>query len=174
MQKPSPSNGICNEHCKVLYYTACFGSSFVASWLFLVTMPRTFSRPTADEHVMVVPIVESVTARRSINQILEVDGVDVFFFAPSDYSSTAGYEGQEEGPRVAQHILQAKEAALAMGKHRGLLATSNENLHERYQQGFRMLRLGSDSGLLLRSLHKALDSVGRDPKLSPGLLPDDE
>ncbi len=91
---------------------------------------------------MVVPIVESVAARRSINQMLELDGVDVFFFGPSDYSSTAGYAGQWEGPRVAQHILQAKEAGVAIGKHRGLLATSYENLHERYQQGFRMLGLG--------------------------------
>ena len=36
------------------------------------------------------------------------------------------------------------------------------NLAERFDQGFRMLGLGLDGGLLLRSLHESLAAVGRD------------
>ena len=129
----------------------------------------------ADEHVMVVPIVESVAARRSINQMLELDGVDVFFFGPLRlfiYSRVCGAmggatrctahpagEGSRCGyrktPRFAGHKLRESSRALPAGV---------PNARPRI----------SDSGLLLYSLHKALDSVGRDSKLSPGLMPDDE
>jgi 2-keto-3-deoxy-L-rhamnonate aldolase RhmA len=61
---------------------------------------------------------------------------------------------------VAQQILAAKDTIRAAGKHCGLLATSNANLIERQEQGFRMLGLGIDSGFLLRALQEALATVG--------------
>jgi 2-keto-3-deoxy-L-rhamnonate aldolase RhmA len=123
----------------------------------------------ANEHVLVVPIIESVTGGRNIRAMLEVDGVDLFFFGPADYSSSAGFRGQWEGPGVAQELLAIKDAIRAAGKHCGVIATSHENLRERSQQGFRMLGLGIDSGLLLRSLHGALAAAGRDRTIVPAL-----
>src|SRR5438445_728188 len=52
----------------------------------------------ANENVLLVPIIETVTAGRNIKELRQVQGVDVFFFGPADYSSTAGYRGQWEGP----------------------------------------------------------------------------
>jgi hypothetical protein len=52
------------------------------------------------------------------------------------------------------------------------MATSHDNLIERRQQGFRMLGVGSDSGLLLRSLHAALGIVGQDRRILPTLVPE--
>ncbi|NKB66226.1 MAG: cupin domain-containing protein [Candidatus Latescibacteria bacterium] len=121
----------------------------------------------ADEHVLVVPIIESVRGGDNIDQLLEVDGVEVFFFGPADYSSTAGFPGQWEGPGVAQMIQRTKDAIRAAGKNCGVVATSNDNLDERRDQGFRMLALGLDGGLLLRSLRGALDHVGRDRTMAP-------
>ena len=119
----------------------------------------------ANEHVLVVPIIESVEGGRNVQSLLSVSGVELFFFGPADYSSSAGYRGQWEGPGVAEQILAAKDAIRAAGKHCGVAATSNENLVERRAQGFQMLSLGSDSGLLLRSLHGALAAVGCDRKI---------
>src|SRR5437773_5757747 len=45
----------------------------------------------ANEHVLVIPIIESVTAGQNIKQLRQVNGVDLFFFGPADYSSSAGY-----------------------------------------------------------------------------------
>ena len=126
----------------------------------------------AEEHVLVVPILESVPAGNNVEQLCAIEGVDVMFFGPADYSATAGYAGQWEGPGVAEMILIAKDAIRKAGKHCGLIATSNENLSERHQQGFRMLGLGLDSGLMLRSLHEALKTVDRDRKLDTSLSPD--
>ena len=126
----------------------------------------------ANEHVLVVPIIETVTAGRNIKELCQVSGVNLFFFGPADYSSTAGYRGQWEGPGVAAELLAIKETIRAHGKHCGILATSHENLIERRQQGFRMLGLGSDAGLLLRSLHAALGVVGQDRAILPTFVPE--
>ena len=121
----------------------------------------------ANASVLVVPVIESVTAGRDIEELLDVAGVDVFFFGPADYSSTAGYAGQWEGPGVAEQILAAKDAIVARGKHCGVLGTCDDNLVERREQGFRMLGLGLDSGMLIRSLNRSLAAVGRDPRMHP-------
>lgn len=121
----------------------------------------------ADENVIVLPIIESVTAGRNIQQLLSVPGVDTFFFGPSDYSSTAGFPGQWEGPGVAEQILSIKDQIRAAGKSCGVIATGNDNLIQRREQGFRMLAVGLDGGLLLRSLHAALGTVGRDRAILP-------
>ncbi len=120
----------------------------------------------ANQHVLVVPIIESVRAVEQAQQLIAVDGVELYFFGPADLSATAGYRGQWEGPGVAQQILRVKDLIVASGKHCGLIATNNENLLLRQQQGFRMLGLGIDSGLRLRSLRGAMAMVGRDRALN--------
>ncbi len=125
----------------------------------------------ANEHVLVVPIIESVQGGRNVQSMLSVSGVDLFFFGPADFSSSAGYRGQWEGPGVAEQILSAKDAIRAAGKHCGVIATGNENLLQRRKQGFQMLGLGLDSGLLLRSLHGALAAVGRDRRMVAAFQP---
>ena len=127
----------------------------------------------ANEHVLVVPLIESVAAIPNVPAMCELDGIDVLFFGPADFSAAAGYRGQWEGPGVADQILQLKDAINAAGKHCGLLTTSIENIGERLDQGFRMLGLGSDSGLLLRSIHQALQAVNRDRLPAPSLDPAD-
>src|SRR6185295_5420 len=126
----------------------------------------------ANEHVLVVPIIETVTAGRNIKELCQVNGVELFFFGPADYSSTAGYRGQWEGPGVAAELQAIKDTLRAHGKHCGIMATNNENLIERRQQGFRMLGVGFDSGLLLRSLHAALGIIGEDRRILPTLVPE--
>lgn len=126
----------------------------------------------ANENVLVVPIIETVTAGRNIEELAQVEGVEVLFLGPADYSSTAGYPGQWEGPGVAEELLAIKDTIKRHGRHCGVVATSNENLRERQQQGFRMLGLGLDGGLLLRSLVGALESAGRSAEISPAFSPE--
>src|SRR5713101_6536117 len=66
-----------------------------------------FGRHTqeANENVLVVPMVESVIAGENIRTLSEVAGVELVFLGPADYSSTAGFRGQWEGPEVAKALL---------------------------------------------------------------------
>lgn len=126
----------------------------------------------ANENVLVVPIIETVRGGRQISSLVQVPGVEVFFLGPADYSSTAGYPGQWEGPGVADQLLAIKDTVRRAGKHCGVVATSNENLIQRREQGFTMLGLGLDGGLLLRSLRASLAAVGRDRQIKATFTPD--
>ncbi len=127
----------------------------------------------ANENVLIVPLIESIAAIPNVATMCEVDGIDLFFFGPADFSSTAGFRGQWEGPGVAEQILSLKDTINAAGKHCGVVSTSNQNLTDRLDQGFRMLALGTDSGLLLRSLHQSLQEVNRDRLPATSLDPAD-
>ena len=69
---------------------------------------------------------------------------------------------------MARQSSMLKDTIRQAGKHCGVVATGTANLAERFEQGFRMLALGIDGGLLLRSLHESLAAVGRDRKIRSG------
>ena len=123
----------------------------------------------ANDNVFVVPIIETVKAGENLPAMLEVEGVDLFWFGPADYSATAGFRGQWEGPGVAETLLHMKDAIRAAGKHCGVVATGDDNVQQRLAQGFGAIALGMDTGMLLRSLKASLAGVGRDRKMTADL-----
>ncbi len=125
----------------------------------------------ANDHVLCVPIIETVAGGRRIDEIASVPGIEILQLGPADYSSSAGYGGQWEGPGVAEEILRIKDAIRGHGKHAGIAATSDDDLEHRREQGFRLLSVGMDAGLLLRSLSASLKRIGRDAVLTPTLTP---
>lgn len=124
---------------------------------------------SANEAVFVVPILETLRAKENIAAMCGVDGIDLFFFGPADYSASAGFRGQWEGPGVADDIMHMKDLLRQAGKQCGVVATSDENVQLRLQQGFRAIALGMDTGLLLRSLRNSLTAVGRNRSMQPDL-----
>ena len=127
----------------------------------------------ANEHVLVVPIIESVRAVANIHAMCRADGVEIFFFGPADFSASAGHRGQWEGPGVAEQILHLKDVIRGAGKHCGLLARHAEDFAQRNAQGFRMIGLGSDAGLLARSIREMLRAAGQDRTPATSLDPKD-
>lgn len=123
----------------------------------------------ANEHVLVVPIIETVRTGAQVPAMCQVPGSELFFFGPADFSATAGHRGQWQGPGVAEQILAIKDVIRAAGKHCGLLATGPEDLRQRIADGFRVVGMGLDAGLLLRSLKAMLAEVGRDRPLRASL-----
>ena len=115
----------------------------------------------ADEETLVIPIIETAEASANIGEILAVPGVEAIFFGPADFSSSAGYRGQWEGPGIAERILQMKDTIRNAGKNCGVVSTSVDNLKERRDQGFRMIALGLDTTLFMRALLETLTAVGR-------------
>jgi 2-keto-3-deoxy-L-rhamnonate aldolase RhmA len=126
----------------------------------------------ANQHVLIMPIIETVRAGQNIEALCNVPDVELFFFGPADYSSTAGYRGHWEGPGVADALLRIKDKLRARGKFCGVIGTSHEDLIQRRQQGFRVLGIGSDCGLFLRSLHAGLAAVGQDRRIVPSFVPE--
>src|SRR4051812_5617218 len=54
----------------------------------------------ANEHVFVVPIIETVKGGQNVAAMSQVEGADLFWFGPADHSASAGFRGQWEGPGV--------------------------------------------------------------------------
>jgi 2-keto-3-deoxy-L-rhamnonate aldolase RhmA/quercetin dioxygenase-like cupin family protein len=125
----------------------------------------------ANEHVLVVPMIESVRGGQNIGEMLAVDGVTLFWLGPADYSSSAGFAGQWQGPGVAEQLLGIKNAIARAGKYCGVISTGEANLIERRDQGFHAIGIGSDCTLLLKGLHAMLATAGRDRKISTSFTP---
>jgi 2-keto-3-deoxy-L-rhamnonate aldolase RhmA len=113
---------------------------------------------TANEGVMVIPLIETVAAADHIDEILAVKGVDAIYLGPADFSSSSGHLGEWEGPGVAERLLGVLHKAQAAHVPVGVMATGPEDLHRRLKQGFQMLGLGSDTGLLIRAAREAIAS----------------
>jgi 4-hydroxy-2-oxoheptanedioate aldolase len=70
----------------------------------------------ANRETLVCVQLEEAEALRNLDEILQVEGVDVFFVGPSDLSQSMGYPGRKDVPEVKQAIDQAFAAIVAAGK----------------------------------------------------------
>ncbi|MBM3972000.1 MAG: hypothetical protein FJ302_19395 [Planctomycetes bacterium] len=113
----------------------------------------------ANSETLVIPLMENVSAGKSIEQICDVPGVDAIQFGPADYSASAGSLGDWEGPGVAAQLLHIKDRIRARGIPCGMLCRDSTELLKRRDQGFQMLGLNSDTGLLIRGLQHALKTL---------------
>jgi 2-keto-3-deoxy-L-rhamnonate aldolase RhmA len=69
--------------------------------------------------------IEHHEAVGNIDEILKVDGIDVFFVGPSDLSQSMGFPGNPKAPKVAAAIEGTLAKIRAAGKAPGLPATAD-------------------------------------------------
>lgn len=82
-----------------------------------------FARQQNDMTLVCVQI-EHQDAVRNIDEILAVDGIDVFFIGPSDLSQSMGFPGDPKAPPVAKAIDDTLARIRAAGKAPGMPATA--------------------------------------------------
>lgn len=70
----------------------------------------------ANRETLVCVQLEEVEALRNIHEILQVEGIDVFFIGPSDLSQSMGYPGQSAAPEVKAAIATALATITAAGQ----------------------------------------------------------
>jgi 4-hydroxy-2-oxoheptanedioate aldolase len=78
----------------------------------------------ANEQSLVCVQLEHEAAVQNLDQILKVEGVDVFFIGPSDLSQSMGYPGNPGAPPVAKAISEMRAKIVAAGKIAGMPTTS--------------------------------------------------
>lgn len=113
----------------------------------------------ANEDALVIPVIETKAASQNIEQILDVPGLEAIFFGPADLSSSMGYLGQWEGPGVAEDILRIQRSAATRGILSGVIGMSPDDMKNRQQQGFRMIGLGSDAGMLIKQFKQLFGAL---------------
>jgi 2-keto-3-deoxy-L-rhamnonate aldolase RhmA len=78
----------------------------------------------ANRETLVSIQIEDEAALPNIDEIVAVDGVDVFFIGPSDLSQSMGHPGDPKAPRVAKAIDETLAKIVAAGRTPGMPATA--------------------------------------------------
>ena len=74
--------------------------------------------------------IEEGESVRNVDEIVQVEGVDVFFVGPSDLSQSLGYPGRPDAPVVREAMDGVFATVAAMGKVSG--SAGNASSHRRY------------------------------------------
>jgi 4-hydroxy-2-oxoheptanedioate aldolase len=90
----------------------------------------------ANDETLLVVLLEDIVAWENLDEIIAVDGIDVFFVAPSDFAASMGHMGDLSHPDVVEKINDSLKRIVAAGKHAGALAT-NENVAAYVEMGVR-------------------------------------
>lgn len=84
----------------------------------------------ADDQSLLVILIEDIVAYQNLDEILEVDQIDVFFVAPSDFAASMGHTGDAGHPEVVETMNDAFRRIEAAGRNSG--ATCGESEIPRY------------------------------------------
>lgn len=79
----------------------------------------------ANRRTLVCVQIEDEAALPNVDEILRVEGIDVFFIGPSDLSQSMGHPGNPKEPRVARAIEDTLAKIVAAGKTPGMPATGD-------------------------------------------------
>lgn len=118
---------------------------------------------SANDELLLIPMIETKLAGENIDEILAVEGTEAIFLGPGDMSASYGYVGEWEGPGVAELNLDILARADAAGIRSGVVARSTDEILQRRDQGFGMVCLGSDTGLMIREVRGIASALGNTP-----------
>jgi 4-hydroxy-2-oxoheptanedioate aldolase len=121
------------------------------------TMPLTDYLREANEQTFNVIQLESPESLEHADAIAALDGVDVLFLGPGDFSILAGIPGQFDHPKIKEARNAIAAAAAAHGKHWGMPAFSTEHASELIEAGARFICHKADIIILKQGLEKLQD-----------------
>ena len=120
----------------------------------------------ANEHTLLIALIEDIKAVGNLDSILAVEHIDVFFVAPSDLASSMGLIGQPEHPDVQRTIDETLKRITAAGRHAGTTLVGNRNADRYAAMGVRFLGaalqpwLAAGAETLRQSLGRGLATHG--------------
>lgn len=117
----------------------------------------------ANAETVVVIQLETTRAVESLREIVEVEGVDVFFIGPLDLSHSIGVPGQLQHPSVEASVQRITEIVLKSKAVLGVLADDVTAAQQWRKRGARYIVTGLES-LLAGATRSFLDGVG-DPEI---------
>src|SRR4051794_40780047 len=120
-------------------------------------MPMDQYIKAANEQTFLLIQIEDAQAVANARAIAEVEGVDVLFFGPADFTVLGGVPGQFDHPSVQEAIRTVAEAARAAGKHWGMPCGTAERAKQLLDMGARFLAHGAD----IISVKNGLDEIRR-------------
>jgi 4-hydroxy-2-oxoheptanedioate aldolase len=118
------------------------------------TMPMEEYIKAANEQTFLVIQIEDQNAVANARAIAEVEGVDVLFFGPADFTVLNGIPGQFDHALVREATRTLADAARRAGKHWGMPCGSVEQARQLMEMGARFLCHGADIIFVKNSLEE--------------------
>ncbi len=121
-------------------------------------------RTWTEDNLAVIVMIETEQAVANAEAILSVEGVTAGFIGPVDLALSMGVEPQDMGPGTAHEsaLMEVLAAAKKTGKALGKYCFNADEVNWRIEQGFQMLGLSSDIGLLGKAARESLHAVDLD------------
>jgi 4-hydroxy-2-oxoheptanedioate aldolase len=111
----------------------------------------------ANEQTILIAQIESPNAVKNSAAIADVDGIDLLFFGPGDYSCACGIPGNFDSTIVKEALAETCKQALAHGKRFGTPVHNVEHAKEILDLGAALITYGGD----LHFVREALKEVKR-------------
>jgi len=114
----------------------------------------------ANEQTVLLAQIESLNAVEQAHAMAEVDGIDMLFFGPGDFSISAGVPGQFDSDIVWRGMADTAAAAQAAGKRFGTLITNIEQAKRVLDMGASMITYGGDLHFVRDALFRVREQFG--------------
>lgn len=120
---------------------------------------KDYLKQTNEEKFVCIQI-EDVEALDELEEIISVEGIDMIFFGPGDFSQSIGKPGDFNAPLLLE---TRKKIATLCKKHNKVAATvgSPANFQELVDMGYRFISIGADVVALGNYFTSMLKDVGR-------------
>ncbi len=110
---------------------------------------------TANDNLMVICQIETVEAVDNIEEMVKVEGVDMFFIGPSDLSASNGEFGAFDDPNFKAMMEKVEKTVLASDKYLATIPFGPYSWQDTFDKGYHMTTAGSDV-ILLRTACSAI------------------
>lgn len=97
----------------------------------------------ANEQRFVMVQIEDPEPMDDLEEIAKLDGIDIIFFGPADFSQGIGAPCEWNNPKLIDAKKRVAEVSIKNGKFAGTTG-SLENLDELVEMGYRIVNIGSD------------------------------
>ena len=116
----------------------------------------------ANEEILVVVMMEHVRAIENAEEILSVPGVDAFFIGPNDLSNSMGLAPvfESDDPRFVHALKHLREVGAKYGVASGIHVADAAAAVRRRAEGFQMIAVSSDAGLMLSQASGVATALG--------------
>jgi len=104
--------------------------------------PKEYIKNANDQRFVIVQI-EDPEPLDELEEIAKLEGIDMLFFGPADFSQGIGCPGEMDNPLIDQTRRRVAEVAQANDKFAGTMGNI-ENMQELIDMGYRFINVGSD------------------------------
>lgn len=123
-------------------------------------VPMTEYLAHANGEVLVGVMVEGSEGLRNLPEILEVEGIDLFFVGPYDLSQSVGLPGQVRAPEVRDRVVEIVGAVKGADAVVGIYADTPEDAHHWRDIGVQFVAIGVDLRILFEGCRTFVNSLG--------------